>query len=178
MIRIKFFFLPRISIKFGIATLSVAAKALHILNTKNYKSVCEILGVKFINHRLVLEDPHKKEARGIITIKYMRWRVETEDEYFKSKLRHQLWGIPIHKYLPGSVGQIFVKSLSGIVYTCKYNPTYTVYDVKEEITEQTGVPINQLRFIYGKCLIDDMTLECCGVRAGETINLVKTLSGC
>ena len=72
--------------------------------------------------------------------------------------------------------QISVKQLDGTKKDYNVEPDQSIANLKEEVAEVTGVPIDACRLIYnGKMLDDDQKIEDCTVKAGDTINMVLNL---
>ena len=71
-----------------------------------------------------------------------------------------------------------VFTMSGEILSIRVTGKHTVYDMKAEIEDQRGTPMDQLRLIYaGRQLEDGRTVDDYGIQADETIHLVLRLSG-
>ncbi|KAJ5079290.1 a-macroglobulin complement [Anaeramoeba ignava] len=75
-------------------------------------------------------------------------------------------------------GEIFIKTLTGKVFTIEVNPDDTITKVKEKIQDQEGILANQQRLIFsGKPLNDDKTLSDYQIKKGSSLHLVWRLKG-
>jgi ubiquitin len=78
----------------------------------------------------------------------------------------------------GSSIIIFVKTLIGKQLTLLTSAVATVYDVKRQIQDLDGIPVDQQRLIFeGKQLEDERTLGDYNVGLGDTLHLVLRLRG-
>lgn len=74
--------------------------------------------------------------------------------------------------------QILIKCLSGKVLTLEHEADDTIMDIKENVRDMEGTPIEQQRLIYnGKQLSNERTLEDYDIEDDCTINLVHRLRG-
>ena len=72
--------------------------------------------------------------------------------------------------------QISVKQLDGTKRDYNVEETMKIGDLKEEIGEATGVPVDAMRLIFGgKMQEDEMTIAECTIKAGGCINMVMNL---
>lgn len=52
----------------------------------------------------------------------------------------------------------------------------TIAQLKEAIEEKEGIPVSQQRLIFqGKSLLDQMTVEACGIGPGHMVHMVLAL---
>jgi ubiquitin-like protein Nedd8 len=57
-------------------------------------------------------------------------------------------------------------------------PTNTVRQLKAAIEVIEGLPVDSIRLIFtGRPLVDEMTIEACGVTPGSTVHMILTLRG-
>lgn len=71
-----------------------------------------------------------------------------------------------------------VRTLTGKPVAIRCGLASTVAEVKDEISRIEGIPQDQQRLIfYGKQLEDQVTLDTCHVKPGNTLHLVLCLKG-
>ncbi|XP_055343121.1 uncharacterized protein LOC129591476 [Paramacrobiotus metropolitanus] len=74
---------------------------------------------------------------------------------------------------------IFIKTLTGKVFTVVVNLAYWVYQMKCCIQEKEGIPMDQQRIIFAdKQLSDNVTLADYGIKTRTTVHLVLRMRGC
>ena len=72
--------------------------------------------------------------------------------------------------------QLSVKQLDGTKKDYNVESDQTVLQLKEEISETTGVPIDQMRLIHGGKMLDDSwPMSDCKLNAGDVVNMVMNL---
>lgn len=76
------------------------------------------------------------------------------------------------------VMQIFVKSLDSSTFCFSVDGSESVGRLKELIEERTGVPVGCQRLSHaGKHMVDESTLEVCGLDSDSTVRLLLRLCG-
>jgi hypothetical protein len=144
---------------------------LHILCTKNYAAVCEILCGQMINHRLVFESDSARLKRFTAAVTAIR-RIGPF-----TKKTADMWSIPLQSpafnYAP--VGMVFIKMLSGRTEKVDYHPKYTIGD----LLIKCDIYCASASIIFaGKSLKLDETCEYYNVDHGSTIHHALSLRGC
>ena len=74
--------------------------------------------------------------------------------------------------------QLFVKTLTGATLTVDIQGSSIVDELKQKISEQTGVSAEEITLIHGlTVLAGESTLEALGIEEESTINMVLSLCG-
>lgn len=74
--------------------------------------------------------------------------------------------------------QVYVKTMTDQILTLDVNLSDTVLSVKQQLFGLTGIPVDQLRLVFGgKQLEDDRTLQDYNVQKESTLFLVLRLRG-
>ena len=75
--------------------------------------------------------------------------------------------------------KVFAKLLSGEIITYHVKPDATVLDFQERISDQTGIPFDQIRLVFNSTYLMDYkaTLQDCNVRNESTVHVYKQLTG-
>jgi hypothetical protein len=75
--------------------------------------------------------------------------------------------------------RIFVKHLTGLTVTFRVDGDYTIFSVKEKVSDELGVCTSQQRLIfYGNQLEDGRTLDDYNVQNDSTLTLVLRFPAC
>lgn len=76
----------------------------------------------------------------------------------------------------GASMQFFVRDLTGNTLTFDYKSTLTIGQIKEQIFEKQGIPVDQQRIVFGgKQLEDNRTLDEYEISDKSTLHLVLRL---
>ena len=74
--------------------------------------------------------------------------------------------------------QIYVKSLTGRVTTLEVDPSDTIEDVKDKVSDTIGIPSSEQRLLFGgKQLEDGHTLSDYNIIPDSTLHIVLRLRG-
>ena len=74
--------------------------------------------------------------------------------------------------------KVNIKSLTGNIDVFHPEKSTTISELKQSITEKTGIPSVQIRLIYsGRQLNDSSTLDNTGISGGATVHMVLQLRG-
>ena len=73
---------------------------------------------------------------------------------------------------------ITIKSLSGRKLSLDFDNTQKISEIKEALTEKEGIPVQQIRLIYGgKILKDEITIQEASIAPGSTLMMMMHLKG-
>ena len=73
---------------------------------------------------------------------------------------------------------ITIKTLSGRKLSLDFDNTQKISDIKEALTEKEGIPVQQIRLIYGgKILKDEITIQEANIAPGPTLMMMMHLKG-
>ena len=73
---------------------------------------------------------------------------------------------------------ITIKTLSGRKLSLDFDNTQKISDIKEALTEKEGIPVQQIRLIYGgKILKDEITIQEANIDPGSTLMMMMHLKG-
>ncbi len=73
---------------------------------------------------------------------------------------------------------ITIKTLSGRKLSLKFDVTQKISDIKETLTQKEGIPVSQIRLIYGgKILKDESTIEEAKIVPNSILMMMMHLRG-
>ena len=73
---------------------------------------------------------------------------------------------------------ITIKTLSGRKLSLDFDNTQKISEIKEALTEKEGIPVQQIRLIYGgKILKDEITIQEASIAPGSTVMMMMHLKG-
>ena len=68
--------------------------------------------------------------------------------------------------------------MSGRKLSLDFDNTQKISDIKEALTEKEGIPVQQIRLIYGgKILKDEITIQEASISPGSTLMMMMHLKG-
>ena len=73
---------------------------------------------------------------------------------------------------------ITIKTLSGRKLSLDFENTQKISEVKDSLQEKEGIPVQQIRLIYGgKILKDEITIQEASISPGSTLMMMMHLKG-
>ena len=73
---------------------------------------------------------------------------------------------------------ITIKTLSKRKLSLDLDNTQKISEIKEALTEKEGIPVQQIRLIYGgKILKDEITIQEASIAPGSTLMMMMHLKG-
>ena len=73
---------------------------------------------------------------------------------------------------------ITIKTLSRRKLSLDFDNTQKISEIKEALTEKEGIPVQQIRLIYGgKILKDEITIQEASIAPGSTLMMMMHLKG-
>eukprot|EP01083_Nonionella_stella_P151325 483360_1 len=122
--------------------------------------------------RIPKKSEYNAETRHDVVTRYIRQNTAQNDENEEAKSDGRGGGGG------GGSMNINVKTLTGKTIDFTPSGQTTVRQLKEQMQEKEGIPVEQQRFIFaGKQLDDDRTLASYGIQHDSTIHLVLKLRG-
>jgi ubiquitin C len=75
--------------------------------------------------------------------------------------------------------KLVVRTLAGLSISLTYDPTDSVFDLKQKVRDKEGTPPDQQRLIFmGRQLVDEMKLADYSFQENSTLHLMVKLKGC
>lgn len=74
--------------------------------------------------------------------------------------------------------KILVKNIHGHITNLEVENSYSIADLKSKLEEVEGIPADQQRYVFNQMQLKDKgfrNLEECGIRNGDTVNLLLRL---
>ena len=73
---------------------------------------------------------------------------------------------------------ITIKTLSGRKLSLDFDNTQKILEIKDSLQEKEGIPVQQIRLIYGgKILKDELTIQEANITPGSTLMMMMHLRG-
>jgi len=150
----------------------------HILDTINYRLICDQICGKFIDHfpeNAFFSNYEKKLERMKLT------RQHYTEKYGDIKM--QYWDFPkfsMHLHTFESDGYIFVKTLYDKIITLPYVKTMHINDIKIMLEDIENIPVETQRLIFAGIQLeeDNRDLIYYNIRQSSTLHVVERLRGC
>lgn len=145
-----------------------------ILNTREYRALCQRVRGQFLEHTTLSEQDDETERLSRID--------ETVHDYrkrFREEPRSRLWEEELSVERPEGSYQIFVKRMSGVTLTFSVTASTTFLELKHMIANKEGIPASEQRLVYaGRLHHDASALWDADVVLYSTLHVVLRMVGC
>lgn len=145
-----------------------------LLNTKQYRALCQRVRGQFLEHTTLSEQDDETERLSRIDETVHNYR-----KRFREEPRSRLWeeAPPIER--PEGSYQIFVRNNRGTTLTFEVFAHTTYLQLKHMIADKEGIPVDHQRLIYaGRQDNDAKTMWDADVTKWSTLHLVMRVCGC